>query len=267
MKKLLIAASLAALAGCSSSTSQYYEAVQKAAEANALASQAKFAALSKIAEAGDGQAASAAVMALALTQTPTVTPIPQQSQAIQWASILAAPLSNLGMMWMQTDSTKAMAEYNKDVSLARISADSVNQQALYGAFTDQAGLTANVATTGLTAMGNVDYTPWVNGLVDLGTAGITATAEVGLGGMNAVSDVGLAGIDGVSSVATGGFGTILSLTQDNNDFVNGIVTQYNATVDTFIENPLTNTTTTTTTTNTQSTVACSVDATGVVTCN
>ena len=266
MKALAIAVTVL-LAGCASSTSEYYEAVQKAAEANALASQAKFAALSKIAEAGDGQAASAAVMALALTQTPTVTPVPQQSQALQWASILAAPLSNLGMMWMQTDSTKAMAEYNKDVSLARISADSVNQQALYGAFTDQAGLTANVATTGLNAMGNVDYTPWINGLVDLGTAGITATSELGLGGMNAVKDVGLGGITGVSNVAVDGFGTVVSITQDNNDFVTGIVTQYNATVNNLIENPLTNTVTTTTTTNTQSTVACSVDATGVVTCN
>ncbi len=64
-----------AVTGCSSSTSQYYEAVQAAAQANAAASQAKFDALSKIAAAGDGQAASAAVMALALTQTPSVTPV------------------------------------------------------------------------------------------------------------------------------------------------------------------------------------------------
>ena len=73
--RLLAIALTFVLAGCSSTTNQYYEAVEKAAQANAAASQAKFEALSKIASAGDGQAASAAVMALALTQTPSVTPI------------------------------------------------------------------------------------------------------------------------------------------------------------------------------------------------
>ena len=262
--KLLAIALTVVLAGCSSSTAQYYEAVQKAAEANSRAAHAKYDALAKIAESGNGQAASAAVMALALTQHQTIAPVPQQSQALQWASILAAPLSNLGMMYMQTDSTKAMAEYNRDVSLARISADSVNQQALYGAFTDQAGLTASVANGALDAMGSVDYTPWINGLVDLGKAGITGVENVGLGGINAVADVGLGGISGLGAVSNAGFGALVDVSQDNNDFVTGIVTQYNATINNFIDNPLTNTTTTTT--NTQTTVSCSVDASGVVTC-
>lgn len=263
MKRLAIFLT-AVLTGCSSATTEYYESVEKTAQANAAAAQAKFAALAQIANAGDGQAASAAVMALALTQTPTITPVPQQSQALQWASILAAPLSNLGMMYMQTDSTKAMAEYNRDVSLARISADTTTQQALYGAFTDQAGLTANVATVGLTAVGNVDYTPFVDGLVDLGKAGITGVENVGLGGINAVADVGLGGISGVADTSGAGFGALVDISQDNNDFVTGVVTQYTATVNNFVDNPLTNVTTTTT--NTQSTISCSVDATGVVTC-
>ena len=55
--KFLFASLFLVLVGCSSSTSQYYEAVEKAAQANAAASQAKFEALSKIASAGDGQAA------------------------------------------------------------------------------------------------------------------------------------------------------------------------------------------------------------------
>ena len=245
MKKFALLLGIAVITGCSSATSEYYQSVQKAAEANAAAAQAKYAALSKIAESGNGQAASAAVMALALTQTPTIQPIPQQSQALQWASILAAPLSNLGMMYMQTDSTKAMAEYNRDVSLARISADSTTQQALYGTFTE---------------MGNVDYTPFVDGLVDLGKAGITGVENVGLGGINAVADVGLGGINSVADTAGVGFGALVDVSQSNNDFVTGIVTQYTATVNNFVDNPLTNVT------NTQTTVACSVDATGVVTC-
>ena len=260
MHKLTVVLCLVLMAGCASSTSEYYEAVQKAAEANALASKAKYDALSKIASSGDGQAASAAVMALALTQTPTVTPVPQQSQALQWASILVTPVTNLGMMWLQTDSSKAMAEYNKDVSLARISADATTQQALYGAFSSQSATLSDVALGGFNAMGNVDYTPFVDGLVDLGKAGITGVENVGLGGINAVADVGLGGISGVADTAGVGFGALIEVSQDNNDFVTGIVNQYNATINGFIENPLTNTT------NSQATVVCSVDAAGVVTC-
>src|SRR5210317_2423405 len=129
--KLFTVALLVMLTGCASSTSQYYEAVEKAAQANAEASKAKFEALSKIASAGDGQAASAAVMALALTQTPNSQPIPQKSEAIQWASILASPVTSLGMMWMQADSAKTMARYNAQVDLAQVAADAQTEQSLY----------------------------------------------------------------------------------------------------------------------------------------
>lgn len=212
----------ALLTGCSTAATDYYQAVEKTAQANAAAAQAKFDALSKIAAAGDGQAASAAVMALALTQTSTVAPVPQQSQALQWASILAAPISNLGMMWLQTDSTKAMAEYNRDVSLARISADATTQQSLYGAFTDQSALTADVALGGLNAMGNVDYTPFIDGMVDLGTAGINGAVDLGNAGLDsnvAISsaaitglvDLGNAGLDSTVTMGTAGMNSAVTL--------------------------------------------------------
>ena len=261
--KLLAIALTALLTGCASSTSEYYEAVQKAAEANALASQAKYAALSKIAASGDGQAASAAVMALALTQHQTIAPVPQQSQALQWASILAAPISNLGMMYMQTDSTKAMAEYNRDVSLARISADATTQQALYGAFSSQSATLSEVALGGFDAMSNVDYTPWINGLVDISTAGLEATANVGGLGISGVVDVADRGLTSVVNTADAGFNAVVTVNQSQNDFMAGVIEQYNATINSLIDNPLTNTTVTTTTTNI---VACTADALGVVTC-
>ena len=217
----IIAAVLAALllTGCASSSSQYYEAVQRAAEASSQASQAKFEALSKIAASGDGQAASAAVMALALTQTATVQPIPQQSEAMQWASILASPVTSLGMMWMQTDSTKKMAEYNSQVDLARISADANTQQALYGSFVSSNQITGNVATAGMTAMGNVDYTPFVNGMISLGeaglnsnvaisTVGLNTAGELGVTGMNNLTNLGAAGFTAIQTVGTEGFGAL-----------------------------------------------------------
>ena len=199
------------LSACSSTTTQYYEAVQKAAEANAAAAQAKFDALSKIASAGDGQAASAAVMALALTQTPTVQPVPQQSQALQWASILAAPVSNLGMMWLQTDSTKAMAEYNRDVSLARISADATTQQALYGSFVASHATTADVALGGFDAMGNVDYTPFIDGMVDLGTAGINGAVDLGTAGFDANTAIATVGLNTADNLGTTGMNNLTNL--------------------------------------------------------
>ena len=204
MKGFFLAVSFALLAGCSTAATDYYQAVEKAAQANAAAAQAKFDALSAIASAGDGQAASAAVMALALTQTPTVQPIPQQSTALQWASILAAPVSNLGMMWMQTDSTKTMARYNAQVDLARISADATTQQALYGSFVSMGETTATVAS-------NIDYTPFVDGMVTLGTTGMDNLTTLGTNGMNNLTALGTHGQSQLYGLGTNGMNSLTTL--------------------------------------------------------
>ena len=195
------------ITGCASSSTQYYEAVQKTAEANAQAAQAKFDALSAIASAGDGQAASAAVMALALTQTPSVTPIPQQSQAIQWASILASPVTSLGMMWMQSDSAKTMARYSSRVDLARVKADAETQQALYGSFSD-------ISSAGFTAVGNVDYTPWIDGMVTLGTTGMDNLTGLGIAGFDTNAEIAVAGFDTNAEIAVAGFNQIGATAED-----------------------------------------------------
>lgn len=183
--------------GCATSSTQYYEAVQKAAEANSKAAQAKFDALSAIASAGDGQAASAAVMALALTQTSSVTPIPQQSEAMQWAAILASPVTSLGMMWMQADSSKTMASMNAKVDLASITADAQTQQALYGSFT-------NISNAGLTAVGNVNYTPFIEGMVNLGTTGMDNLVDLGTAGLNANTNISTVGINSATALGIAG---------------------------------------------------------------
>jgi len=185
------------LVGCATSSTQYYEAVQKTAEANAKAAQAKFDALSAIATAGDGQAASAAVMALALTQTPSVTPIPQQSEAMQWASILASPVTSLGMMWMQADSSKTMARMNARVDLASIKADAETQQALYGSFSD-------ISSSGFNAVSNVDYGQFIDGMVTLGTTGMDNLVGLGTAGFDANTTIAVAGITQVGATAEDG---------------------------------------------------------------
>ena len=202
--KAIVALLLAvSITGCASSTTQYYEAVQKAAEANSAAARAKFEALSAIAAAGDGQAASAAVMALALTQTPSVTPIPQQSQAIQWASILAAPISNLGMMWLQTDSTKTMARYSAEVDLARITADATTQQALYGSFVSMGE-----------AASNTDFTPWIDGMVTLGTTGMDNLTGLGIAGFDANTDIAVAGFNQIGATAEDGLNVAANISNN-----------------------------------------------------
>jgi hypothetical protein len=254
MKKLGLILAVLAVTGCASTNSEYYAAVQKTAEANAMASKAKFDALSAIASSGDGQAASAAVMALALTQTQNVAPMPQQSQALQWASILATPVTSLGMMWMQADSAKTMARYNADVDLARISADATTQQALYGSFVD-------TASAGYEAMGNIDYTPFVDGMVTLGTAGIdgavdlgtagfdanTAIATVGLNsttqlgvtGMNNLTDLGAAGFTGFINLGTAGFDALTTMDADNNDLYSNVWTQYQSSLQSILDTMVT----------------------------
>lgn len=252
---------LCLLTGCASATTEYYEAVEAAAQANAAASQAKFQALSAIAAAGDGQAASAAVMALALTQTPSISPVPQQSQAIQWASILAAPLTSLGMAWVQSDASKTMAKYNADVSLARVAATSQSNATLYSTFADMNQATADVGIAGLGAAGTApDYSDFIDGMVTLGTAGITGAVDLGIAGFGAntdiatagmdglttlgtagitgvvdigtagitsVVDMGTAGITGVTDVAIDGYDTLLELDGGNNALLDGIWTNYN----------------------------------------
>ena len=219
----LLTAFLALALGCASTNELYYESVQKTAEANSRAMQAKFDALSAIASSGDGQAASAAVMALALTSTPNSQPIPQKSTAIQWASILASPVTSLGMMWMQADSAKTMARYNAQVDLAHVSADAETQQALYGSFSD-------ISNAGFTAVGNVDYTPFVDGMVTLGTAGITGAVDMGTAGVAGIVDVANSGINGVVSVGTVGYETMLTLDQGNNSLYSSVITDYTAMV-------------------------------------
>lgn len=259
---LALLTALLVITGCASTNELYYESVQKTAEANARAVQAKFDALSKIASSGDGQAASAAVMALALTNTPNSQPIPQKSEAIQWASILASPVTSLGMMWMQADSAKTMARYNAQVDLAQVAADAQTEQSLYGSFSD-------ISSAGFTAVGNVDYTPFVDGMVNLGTtgmnnltnlgtagfdsnvalgtAGITGVVDMGTVGVNGVVDMGTSGITGVVDVAntgingvvdlgTTGYNIILTMDQGNNALTSSVWADYTASIEQIMTN-------------------------------
>ena len=153
MKKLmavgLIALSLGACA--STSTTEYYAAMERAALAQAKVQEARYNALSRIAGEGN-EAATAAVMALAMTNQTPIVPQAQKSTALQWAQVLSGPVSSLGAMWLSNDATKSMAKYNSQTQIAGIQADQTNTTELYGLLGSNSDNLTSVGLGGFNAL-------------------------------------------------------------------------------------------------------------------
>ena len=144
----LIALSLGA---CASTSTEYYNAVERAALAQAKVQEARYNALSRIAGEGN-EAATAAVMALAMTNQTPIVPKAQQSAALQWASVLSGPVSSLGAMWLSNDATKSMARFNRDTQIANIRADQTNTTQLYGLLGSNSDNLTSVGLGGFNAL-------------------------------------------------------------------------------------------------------------------
>ena len=153
MKKLmavgLIPLSLGACA--STSTTEYYAAMERAALAQAKVQEARYNALSRIAGEGN-EAATAAVMALAMTNQTPIVPQAQKSTALQWAQVLSGPVSSLGAMWLSNDATKSMARFNRDTQIANIRADQTNTTQLYGLLGSNSDNLTSVGLGGFNAL-------------------------------------------------------------------------------------------------------------------
>jgi len=220
MKKLLaiglIALSLGACA--STSTTEYYAAMERAALAQAKVQEARYNALGRIAGEGEG-AATAAVMALAMTNQTPIIPQAQKSAALQWAQTLAGPVSSLGAMWLSNDATKTMARYSRDAQLANISADQANTEQLYGLLGTNSTNMTNLGLGGLGAVTNVSN----NAFDSINTAG-AQTVQLGLAGLTnnangAGSDDILTAINNISFPSyTDNFTSLENLI--NNQFTN-----------------------------------------------
>ena len=172
MKKLLatglIALSLGACA--STSTTDYYAAMERAALAQAKVQEARYNALSRIAGEGN-EAATAAVMALAMTNQTPIIPQAQKSTALQWAQVLSGPVSSLGAMWLSNDATKSMARFNRDTQIANIKADQANTTQLYGLLGSNSDNLTSVGLGGFNAL----------------NASMDNLTSMGLGGFNALN--------------------------------------------------------------------------------
>lgn len=280
------------LVGCASSQSQYYEAIQKTAEANAEASRARYEALATVAQGGDPGAATAAVMAIALTQDSQIQPQYIESTALSWAKVLANPIASVGMASIQAGVAKnasnnaalvQMSSYetNRDVQIGQqgmitglgaqwSAASGVSSEAVAGLAT--AGFTAlnTASTAGFTALNNTAELGFTAGTT-LGTSGLDAVSTVSTAGLDTASSVATTGFTTASGVATTGFTTaselgtagiagLNSMSVDYNSTVSGLVTNANATssgmveeLNTSINNFIDNPLTNTTTTTTNTT--------------
>ncbi len=244
------------MVGCATGGTEYYDAMRRAAEAQAAVSEARYDALSKLALSGDSGAASAAVMAIALTRDDTVVPQFIESDALKWAQVMVPSMTTLGGLWFQSDLAKTQSNNSKDIQLASFE----SQQAIQlGTQATYVGLAEQWATSG---QANSEY------LLDMGLAGFDAlniaggqTQDVAIAGFESIESVSVTGFTQIGTTAVAGFTQLGTVAMDGFDALNAMSTNYNTTIlginddwaaelRQLLTNPLTNTTTTTSTTNT-----------------
>ena len=250
--------------GCATGGTEYYDAMRRAAEAQAAVSEARYDALSKLALSGDSGAASAAVMAIALTRDDTIVPQFIESDALKWAQVMVPSMTTLGGLWFQSDLAKTQSNNSKDIQLASFE----SQQAIQlGTQATYVGLAEQWATSG---QANSEY------LLDMGLAGFDAlniageqTQDVAIAGFESIENVSVTGFTQIGTTAVAGFTQLGTVAMDGFDALNAMSTNYNTTIlginddwaaelRQLLTNPLTNTTTTTTTTTTSSNIQCNI---------
>ena len=178
--------------GCASASGgNYYEAVQRAAEAKAKVSEARYRALAQVASSGDGQAASAAVMAIALSNEDTIVPQYVESSALKWAQVLTPTIGTLGLGIVQANVAKIAANKAAEVQMASMQANADIQLGQQTMISNMGGQWADVAAAGGQAT------------VDVALAGFGALNTAG----DQTVTLGLAGLDTADSIATAGFAT------------------------------------------------------------
>ena len=250
------------MVGCATGGTEYYDAMRRAAEAQAAVSEARYDALSKLALSGDSGAASAAVMAIALTRDDTIVPQFIESDALKWAQVMVPSMTTLGGLWFQSDLAKTQSNNSKDIQLASFE----SQQAIQlGTQATYVGLAEQWATSG---QANSEY------LLDMGLAGFDAlniageqTQDVAIAGFESIENVSVTGFTQIGTTAVAGFTQLGTVAMDGFDALNAMSTNYNTTIlginddwaaelRQLLTNPLTNTTTTTTTTS--SNIQCNI---------
>ena len=262
--KVVISLVTVLMVGCTTTSTEYYEAMRQAAEAQAYVQEQKFKALSQLAQSSDSGAASAAVMAIALPQEQPIVPQFIESDALKWAQVMVPSMTTLGGLWFQTDLAKTQSNNSKDIQLASFESQKEIQ---LGTQATYVGLAEQRAGTG---QANSQY------LLDMGLAGFDAlniaggqTQDVAIAGFESLEEVSVTGFTQIGTTAVAGFTQLGTVAMDGFDALNTMSTNYNTTIlginddwaaelRILLANPLTNTTTTNTTTNNSSNIQCNI---------
>ena len=289
MKKLIVAILAITLVGCASAGTDYYGAMEKAAQAQAIANASKYEALAKLAQSNDPGAAAAAVMAIALTKDTPVIPQYVESSALKWAQVLTPTVGTLGLGLIQAGVSKNASDNATQVQMASFASNQAIQMGQQQMVTDLGGQwsatasaggaavvelglagfnalnnagdqTVTMGTAGLTAVtdvatvgfGTVDSvaTTGMTGIVDVSTAGMTNLTSLGTTGMTLISDTGIAGMTALNTANTTNAGTISDIMQQYQTTISGL----NTTIDSMA-------------TDLGQTVVCADDGTGTIVCN
>ena len=244
------------MVGCTTTSTEYYEAMRQAAEAQAYVQEQKFKALSQLAQSSDSGAASAAVMAIALTQEQPIIPQFIESDALKWAQVMVPSMTTLGGLWFQTDLAKTQSNNSKAIQMASFESQEAIQLGTQATYVGLAGQWANAGQA------NSQY------LLDMGLAGFDAlniaggqTKDVAIAGFDSLEEVSVSGFTQIGTTAVAGYTQLGTVATEGFDALNAMSTNYNTTIlginddwaaelRQLLTNPLTNTTTSTTTTST-----------------
>ena len=206
MKTILMVV-LVVFTGCTgpSAREEYYAAVAKAAAAQAQEAQARYTALTSMAGRGcaaqecDGAASVAAVMAIALSSYTPIQPAYIESTALKWASILVGPITTLGALSIQSDLSRDLSRSNRDLGIARIEADAATDIALFGFLSTPAPTPNPIVFPDIVfpdplapGISTAELDIVVDGLVDLGLAGMDGIEDVSETGFQTIEDIVIA---------------------------------------------------------------------------
>jgi len=267
MKKLIVAILAITLVGCASAGADYYGAMERAAQAQALANSSKYEALAKLAQSSDPGAATAAVMAIALSQESPIIPQYVESSALKWAQVLTPTVGTLGLGLIQAGVSKNASDNAMEVQMASFASNQAIQVGQQQMVTDLGGQWSATASAGGAAVVELGIAGF-NALntagdqtVTMGTAGLTAVSDVstvgmtnlstlGTTGMTLISDTGIAGMDALNTANTTNSGTISDIMQQYQSSISGL----NSTIDGMADDL-------------GQTIVCADDGTGNIVCN
>jgi len=221
----------------SGARTDYYLAVQQAAQAQAQQSEARYRALATIANGGDPAAKAMATMAIAMNKDETISPAFIEDSALKWAQVLATPVATLGGLWIQSDVAKNASNNAKEIQMASFATNEAIQlgqqnmvTGLGAQWATSAAASGDIAIAGFNALNTAGDQTVSLGVAGLGTAdsiagaGFNATTTVaGLGfatadsiattGMEGMATLGLAGMAGIENVGIAGMANLNEVSQ------------------------------------------------------